>query len=77
MTKQQARSWVVMKFGGTSVSSVDCWKTICEQARGNIGAGHRVLIVVSALSDVTNLLTRLAEVPVAEEKKVIDRKSVV
>jgi len=53
--------WVVMKFGGTSVSSVDCWSTICRQARGHLDAGRQVLIVVSALAGVTNLLGRLAD----------------
>jgi len=40
---------------------VDCWRTICGQVRKNIDAGRQVMIVVSALSGVTNLLTRLAE----------------
>lgn len=61
MQMDQPRQWVVMKFGGTSVSSVDCWKTIGEQAKRNIEAGKRVLIVVSALSGVTNCLTRIAD----------------
>ena len=61
MGEQNGHSWVVMKFGGTSVSSVDCWSTICEQAGSKLSAGKRVMIVVSALSGVTNLLTRLAE----------------
>jgi diaminopimelate decarboxylase/aspartate kinase len=71
MQNEGTRPWVVMKFGGTSVSSVACWKTICEQARKNIEAGHRVLVVVSALSNVTNLLTQVAEGPGAKEKRTI------
>ena len=42
MQMDQPRQWVVMKFGGTSVSSADCWKTIGEQAKRNIEAGKRV-----------------------------------
>ena len=61
MQNRQARSWVVMKFGGTSVSSVACWETICGQARKNLEAGKQIMIVVSALAGVTNLLTRLAD----------------
>ena len=61
MQQQETRSWVVMKFGGTSVSSVECWGTICSQAEKYVREGKRVLIVVSALSGMTNLLTRLAE----------------
>lgn len=68
MSEAGTRPWVVMKFGGTSVSSVDCWETICAQAGKNIDAGEQVLIVVSALSGVTNLLTRLSEAPPAEER---------
>ncbi len=58
---QNDRPWIVMKFGGTSVSSAECWSTICEQARLNLAGGKRVMIVVSALSGTTNLLTRLTE----------------
>ena len=65
------RSWVVMKFGGTSVSSVECWGTIGDQARKHVGDGKTVLIVVSALSGMTNLLTRLAEgVPGSEREEI-------
>jgi diaminopimelate decarboxylase/aspartate kinase len=61
MEKEDARTWVVMKFGGTSVASARCWDTIAEQAQRHLDAGHRVLIVVSALSGVTDLLNRLAD----------------
>jgi diaminopimelate decarboxylase/aspartate kinase len=60
MSERDGHVWVVMKFGGTSVSSVTCWHTICDQARQKLAKGKRVLIVVSALSGVTNLLTRVA-----------------
>jgi diaminopimelate decarboxylase/aspartate kinase len=60
-TNGNTRQWVVMKFGGTSVSSADCWSTISEQVHKRIGEGSHVLIVVSALSGVTNLLTALAD----------------
>jgi len=53
--------WIVMKFGGTSVSSFERWKTIVSQAERGRHQGCRVLLVVSALSGVTNLLTALAE----------------
>src|SRR5690606_1774881 len=53
--------WVVLKFGGTSVSQRHRWDTIgqlahkrAEQCEG------RVLVVVSALSGVTNELTAIA-----------------
>ena len=47
---------------------MDCWETICGQVRKNIEAGKSVLIVVSALSGVTNLLTSLAAGPAQAEK---------
>ena len=61
MSGRTAHHWIVMKFGGTSVSSADCWYTIAEQARQYLGEGKRVLIVVSALSGVTTLLSRLGQ----------------
>ena len=69
MQQEETRNWVVMKFGGTSVSSVDCWGTICSQAEKYTKKGKRVLIVVSALSGMTNLLTRLAEGVDGQEKE--------
>ncbi|MCH8258330.1 MAG: bifunctional aspartate kinase/diaminopimelate decarboxylase, partial [Proteobacteria bacterium] len=67
MNSQNIGPWIVMKFGGTSVSTAQCWSTICEQARVNLAGGKRVMIVVSALSGTTNLLTRLTEGPAREE----------
>ncbi len=68
MSEQRQHHWVVMKFGGTSVSRADCWSTICAQTRQKLAEGKWVLIVVSALSGVTNLLTRLAR-GVAERER--------
>ena len=61
MQTGNGHQWVVMKFGGTSVASADCWGTICNRARNHLDSGKHVLVVVSALSGMTNLLTRLAE----------------
>ena len=55
------RQWLVMKFGGSSVSSAQRWTTIAEQAGRGIKSGRHVLIVVSALTGVTDLLTGLAD----------------
>ena len=55
-------NWIVLKFGGTSVSRRHRWDTI-----GRIAAGRardedaRVLVVVSALSGVTNALQEVAD----------------
>jgi diaminopimelate decarboxylase/aspartate kinase len=68
MRHRQNRKWIVMKFGGTSVSTPACWKTIAAQAGKHLDSGHRVLIVVSALAGVTSLLNRLAGGASAEER---------
>lgn len=60
MTARDA-PWVVLKFGGTSVSSERNWGVIAETARARRAAGYRVLIVHSALSGVTDRLERLLD----------------
>ncbi|HET6565625.1 MAG TPA: bifunctional aspartate kinase/diaminopimelate decarboxylase, partial [Xanthomonadales bacterium] len=61
MSESSARPWVVMKFGGTSVSSPERWQTIVQQAERARNGRCKVLVVVSALSGVTNLLTAIAD----------------
>ena len=51
--------WVVLKFGGTSVASVERWHTILQLATARRAEGMRVLVVVSALSGVTDALKAL------------------
>ncbi|MEO5625941.1 MAG: bifunctional aspartate kinase/diaminopimelate decarboxylase [Dokdonella sp.] len=53
--------WMVAKFGGTSVSTRPRWETIARIAAEHHARGRRVLIVVSALSGVTDLLKQIAE----------------
>ncbi len=48
--------WAVIKFGGTSVSALPRWRTIRDIAAQRRAAGMRVLVVVSALSGVTDQL---------------------
>ena len=57
-----ADRWIVLKFGGTSVSRRHRWNTIGELAKKRAEeTGGRVLVVVSALSGVTNELTAIAD----------------
>ncbi len=57
-----ADRWIVLKFGGTSVSRRHRWNTIGELAKKRADeTGGRVLVVVSALSGVTNELTAIAD----------------
>lgn len=50
-------TWVVLKFGGTSVSSLAKWQIIVDIAKSRIKQGYKVLVVHSAASGLTNLLT--------------------
>jgi len=51
--------WIVLKFGGTSVATAERWRTILQLAAARRAEGARVLVVVSALSGVTDALKAL------------------
>jgi diaminopimelate decarboxylase/aspartate kinase len=53
--------WVVLKFGGTSVSSRERWETIAREIQRQREEGLRPLVVCSALSQVSNQLEALLE----------------
>ncbi len=53
--------WVVMKFGGSSVSSADDWNTIASLVQNRIADGLRPVVVHSALQGVSNALGALFE----------------
>ncbi|MGM0576500.1 MAG: aspartate kinase [Myxococcota bacterium] len=48
--------WVVLKFGGTSVSTADRWRTIAEVLRIRLEEDVRPLVVCSALAGVSDML---------------------
>ena len=55
-------AWLVLKFGGTSVSKRERWDTIGRLAAARAGEERaRVLVVVSALSEVTNELQAISQ----------------
>ena len=56
----ESLSPVVLKFGGTSVSSLATWRNIAALAQARRANSAPVLIVVSALSGVTNALEQIA-----------------
>jgi diaminopimelate decarboxylase/aspartate kinase len=58
-------SWIVLKFGGTSVSSLANWRNITDIIRARRAVGARVLVVHSALSGVTDRLERLLDAATA------------
>ena len=49
-------SWVVLKFGGTSVSSASNWQTIAGLLTNRLESGLRPVVVHSALAGVSNRL---------------------
>ena len=51
--------WVVLKFGGTSVSTLANWRNIATVVRERVAAGRRVLVVHSAVSGITDRLEKL------------------
>lgn len=54
------RPLVVLKFGGTSVSSPERWDTIAAEARARVAEGLRPVIVCSAVRGVSDRLDQLA-----------------
>ncbi|MFC5435968.1 bifunctional aspartate kinase/diaminopimelate decarboxylase [Rhodanobacter umsongensis] len=51
--------WIVMKFGGTSVATLPRWQNILELVASRRAEGARVLVVVSALTGITDALRQL------------------
>jgi diaminopimelate decarboxylase/aspartate kinase len=51
--------WIVLKFGGTSVSTADRWATILRLVRQRQAEGFRPVLVHSALATVSNRLDEL------------------
>ena len=65
--------WIVLKFGGTSVSRRHRWDTIGRLAKRRAEENDaRILVVVSALSGVTNELTAIADGAADSAQRVAD-----
>ncbi|MEA3197412.1 MAG: bifunctional diaminopimelate decarboxylase / aspartate kinase, partial [Gammaproteobacteria bacterium] len=62
---ENSQAWVVLKFGGTSVSSAANWHNIAGVVRARIAASLRPVIVHSALSGITDRLESLLAAAVA------------
>ena len=69
MSQQRAAPWIVLKFGGTSVSTRARWDKIAAIARAWRERGKNVLIVVSALSGITDKLKALGDASVDAAKR--------
>jgi len=63
----RAPSWVVLKFGGTSVSSAANWRNIAGVLRQRMQEGLRPVVVHSALSGITDRLEALLTAAVLGE----------
>ena len=59
MPARGASSWIVLKFGGTSVSTLGNWRNIASVVRARLAGEARVLVVHSALSGITDRLEKL------------------
>ncbi len=59
MSGSSSQAWIVIKLGGTSVSSKQNWDNVLAEVRQHLAAGKRVLLVQSALSGITNALEAL------------------
>lgn len=53
---EHSSNWIVLKFGGTSVSSVKNWENIVSVIEQRRSEGFSVCVVHSALSGVSNML---------------------
>jgi len=62
---------IVQKYGGTSVADVDRIREVAQRVKKSRDAGHRVVVVVSARSGVTNeLIARAKELnPTPDERE--------
>jgi len=60
-------AWIVLKFGGTSVSSLPNWRNIAKVTRDRLASGARVLIVHSAVTGITDRLEKLLDAALAQK----------
>jgi len=67
MGTHSAPRWIVLKFGGTSVSTLPNWANIAQVAKRRLDEGAQVLIVHSAVSGITDRLEKLLSAALAGE----------
>ena len=59
MSARSSSAWVVVKFGGTSVSTLANWRNIALVVKRRLEKGARVLVVHSAITKITDMLEKL------------------
>ena len=67
MSTGSAPRWIVLKFGGTSVSTLPNWTNIAKVAQKRLADNAHVLIVHSAISGITDKLEKLLAAALAGE----------
>ncbi len=60
-----SRRWQVLKFGGSSVAAARHWPTIVKLCQQKISEGYSVIVVLSALKNVSNALEALLHQSIA------------
>jgi diaminopimelate decarboxylase/aspartate kinase len=68
---EHSQGWVVLKFGGTSVSSAGNWHNIAAVLRARIAARLRPVVVHSAMSGVTDRLESLLAAAMAGTQEAV------
>jgi diaminopimelate decarboxylase/aspartate kinase len=66
--------WLIMKFGGSSVSTAGNWAIIRDLVRERQDAGYKVVVVHSALMSVSNGLEKVLDAAVSGEHEPILRQ---
>ncbi len=66
--------WLIMKFGGSSVSTAGNWAIIRDLVRERQDAGYKVVVVHSALMNVSNGLEKVLDAAVSGEHEPILRQ---
>ena len=67
----QREPWIVLKFGGTSVSTENNWTKIADIVRRRVEEGYRVCVVHSALKGISDKLQVLAETTDEDQSRTI------
>lgn len=69
MSGSDSSSWVVLKFGGSSVSSLQDWNNITSIVKSHLANGNKIALIHSAFKQVTNKLEQLAELSVTGQSQ--------
>jgi len=59
MSEPNLPNWVVLKFGGTSVRTIERWRSIADTLRARLEEGAQPVVVCSALAGGSDLLEDL------------------